>query len=113
MPTYSASVNGQLVSVFPASILAPAGAPAPLVSAGSAPSTLPANIQGGAVTTGAGAGAGQAGGSAAPGGGGATGTLAGLGSNVWSLPPWHNPLFLVLFFLILAYLGLKFIHWEH
>lgn len=114
MSTYSTVLNGQLVPVAPSNAVYVPPAPAPLISQGSAPSTLPGAVQGGAVNTAA---------TAPIGAGGSTGmgaattsppavTSRGVVGNVWNLPAWDNPLVLVLVFLVFGYLILRAVHWS-
>lgn len=119
MSTFSAVVNGQLVPVAPANAVVAPPAPNPVISNGAYASNLPGlSMMGGATnipvpqasvstnnTTAASGGV-----AAASGGTGAT--LSGLSGNIWSQPIWQNPLALTVFFLAVAYLILRYVHWR-
>lgn len=123
MSTFSAVVNGQLIPVAPANAVVAPPAPQPVISNGAYASNLPGmSMMGGATnipvpqvsavtnsspttSTSATAGAGS--------GTGAGTTLSGVSGNVWNLPFWKNPLALTIIMLVVAYLVLRFIHWQH
>lgn len=121
MSTFSAVVNGQLIPVAPANAVVAPPAPQPVISGGAYASNLPGmSIMGGAsnipvpqaaVATNDRSSTSTVSTSAAANGG--VPSLAGLTGNVWNLPFWKNPLALTLIFLVLAYLILRFIHWQH
>jgi hypothetical protein len=114
--TFSTVLNGQLVPVAPSNAVYVPPAPAPLISQGSAPSTLPGAVAGAAVNTGMPPTASVlAGGSTNMGPATPTppaATTRGFVGNVWALPAWDNPIVLVLFFLILGYVILRAVHWS-
>lgn len=120
MSTFSAVVNGQLVPVAPANAVVAPPASQPIISNGAYASNMPGmSLMGGAtnipvpqasvpsnntpstgtVTT-----------SAAANGG--VPTVAGLTANVSSLPAWQNPIILTVFFLAVAYIILRYVHWR-
>jgi hypothetical protein len=114
LSTYSTVLNGQLVPVAPSNALFVPPAPAPLISQGSQPSTLPGAVAGAAVNTAPTASI-AAGGSTSMGAATPTppaATTRGFVGNVWALPAWDNPIVLVLFFLILGYVILRAVHWS-
>jgi hypothetical protein len=107
---YSTVLNGQLIAVAPSTGVMPAPAPAPLISQGSSPSTLPGAPTGGALATAATAPTTAGGSTGTPTTGG--NTISGLVADVWKLPPMQNPLFLTLLFLVVAYVILRAVHWS-
>lgn len=124
MSTYSTVLNGQLIPVAPVNGVYPLPAPAPLISQGSAPSTLPGAVAGAALNTTMTAPV-QAGGSTSMGGGisvpapppaagqpQTTQTVAGLQGNLFSGPFWNNTIVLVLVFLVIGYVILRRVHWQ-
>lgn len=120
MSTFSAVVNGQLVPVAPANAVVAPPAPNPVISNGAYASNLPGmSMMGGAtnipvpqasVSTNNTAAA--SGGVAAASGGTGSPTLSSFSGNVWSQPIWQNPLALTVFFLGVAYLVLRYVHWR-
>lgn len=120
MSTFSAVVNGQLVPVAPANAVVAPPAPNPVISNGAYASNLPGmSMMGGAtnipvpqasVPTNNTPSTGTVSTSAAANGG--VPTLAGFSGNVWSQPVWQNPLALTVFFLGIAYLILRYVHWR-
>lgn len=121
MSTFSAVVNGQLVPVAPANAVVAPPAPQPVISNGAYASNLPGmSLMGGATnipvpqasvpSNNSPAGANIATGAVAASGG--VPTLSGLSGNVWGQPLWKNPLALTVFFLAIAYLILRYVHWK-
>ena len=120
MSTFSAVVNGQLVPVAPSNAVVAPPAPVPVISNGAYASNLPnMGLMGGAtnipvpqasvpsnnfpatatVST-----------SAAQNGG--VPTMASFSGNVMGLPVWQNPIILTVFFLAVAYVILRYVHWR-
>lgn len=121
MSTFSAVVNGQLIPVAPANAVVAPPAPQPVISNGAYASNLPGfSNMGGAtnipvpqasIPTNSSPTTSSVSTSAAANGG--VPTLGGVTGNVWSLPFWKNPLALTIIMLVVAYLILRFIHWNH
>jgi len=127
MSTYSTVLNGQLVPVAPVNGVYPLPAPSPLISQGSAPSTLPGAVAGAALNTTMTAPV-QSGGSTSMGGGVAIAsppppagqpqlaspnalTTRGLAGNLFAQPLWDNPIVLIFLFLVGGYIILRAVHW--
>lgn len=119
MSTFSAVVNGQLVPVAPSNAIVAPPAPQPVISNGAYANNLPnMSMMGGATnipvpqasvpsnnfpasaTTAT---------NAASGG---VPTVASASGNVMNLPLWQNPIILTVFFLGLAYVVLRYVHWR-
>lgn len=120
MSTFSAVVNGQLVPVAPSNAIVAPPAPVPVISNGAYASNLPGlSMMGGAtnipvpqasVPSNNFPSTGTVSTSAAANGG--VPTVAGFSGNVMSLPVWQNPIILTVFFLALAYVVLRYVHWR-
>jgi len=120
MSTFSAVVNGQLVPVAPANAIVAPPAPQPVISNGAYASNLPGlSMMGGAtnipvpqasVPSNNFPSTGTVSTSAAQNGG--VPTLPGMTGNVMNLPVWQNPIILTVFFLALAYVVLRYVHWR-
>lgn len=121
MSTFSAVVNGQLIPVAPANAVVAPPAPQPMISGGAYASNLPGmSLMGGATNmavpqvaavTNASPTTSTVSTSAAQNGG--VPNVSSVTGNVWNLPFWKNPLALTIILLVVAYLILRFIHWNH
>lgn len=120
MSTFSAVVNGQLVPLAPANAIVAPPAPQPMISNGAYASNLPGMSRMGGATnipvpqasipSNNMPSTGTVSTSAAANGG--VPTLAGFSGNVMGLPLWQNPIILTVFFLALAFVILRYVHWK-
>lgn len=120
MSTFSAVVNGQLVPVAPANAVVAPPAGQPMISNGAYASNLPGlSLMGGAtniptpqasIPSNNFPSTGTVSTSAAANGG--VPTVAGFSGDVMKLPVWQNPIILTVFFLAVAYIILRYVHWR-